>query len=345
MNAKAASAWRHRLFMAGAAGALAVVILVLGYLGVRNEPLPQNSPVKKLGVALVMAPQSALMQIALVNGYFTEEGLDLAVTPTTHGKIGLDLLLQGDADLVTTAEVPFVLQVLSGQRLGIAATVLTASNEMAVVARRDHDILAPRDLTKKKIGVTLGTTGEYFLWTFLIRQRLRPDSVTLVDLPPGQIVQALADGTVDAIATWQPIVSAAQSALGENGQKFTEANAYSETHVVVGRSEFLAGHPEVMEKLVRALLKAEQFNRSEPERALNLVAARLNIDVGALRSMWNDFHFDVNLLQSQLITLEDEARWAMERGYAKKGQLHNFLPNLYLDALWAVRPERVTVVR
>jgi len=53
----------------------------------------------------------------------------------------------------------------------------------------------------------------------------------------------------------------------------------------------------------------------------------------------------VDLLQSQLITMEDEARWAMARGYVAKGPVPNFLPNLYLDALLAVRPERVTVVR
>ena len=49
--------------------------------------------------------------------------------------------------------------------------------------------------------------------------------------------------------------------------------------------------------------------------------------------------------QSQLITLEDEARWAMARGYVDKGPVPNFLPHLHLDALLAVQPERVTVVR
>jgi NitT/TauT family transport system substrate-binding protein len=49
--------------------------------------------------------------------------------------------------------------------------------------------------------------------------------------------------------------------------------------------------------------------------------------------------------QSQLITLEDEARWAMARGYIAMGPVPNFLPHLYLDALLAVQPERVTVLR
>lgn len=345
MTAETTSARRRRLVMAGAAAALTAVILVLTYLGIRSQAPTRDAPAEKLSIALVMAPQAALVQIALAKGYFTEEGLDLTITPTTHGKVGIELLLQGKAHLATTAEVPFVLQVLAGQPLGMAASMLTASNEMAVVARRDRGISSSRDLVKKRVGVTFGTTGEYFLWAFLIRQKLPPDSVTLVDVPPGQIAQSLADGVIDATATWQPIVSAAQLALGENAQTFTEANAYTETHLVVGRTDFFIAHPKAIEKLVRALLRAEQFNRSAPEKAMKLVADRLKIDIQVLRPIWNYFNFSVNLLQSQLITLEDEARWAMERGYANKGPVHNFLPNMYLDALLAVLSERVTVAR
>ncbi len=328
-----------------ALGVAVAVALALGYLGTQTRSSAPPAPVEKLSIAVVMAPHPALLQLAAAKGYFAEEGLEVAITPVTHGKLGIELLLQGKADLATAAEVPFVLQVLAGQPLGIAASVLGVSNDIVIVARRDRGISSPRDLMKKKVGVTFGTTGEYFLWAFLIRQKLPPDSVTLVDVPPGQIVQELAKGTLDAIATWQPIVFAAQSALGENARSFTEANAYAQTHVVVGRSDFLKGHPKAIEKFVRALLKAEQFNSSQPETALHLVAEWLKIDAQVLRPTWNDFDFRVNLLQSQLMTLEEEARWAMARGYVEQGPVPNFLPHLHLDALLAVRPERVTVVR
>ena len=48
--------------------------------------------------------------------------------------------------------------------------------------------------------------------------------------------------------------------------------------------------------------------------------------------------------QAQLITLEEVARWAMARGHAPQQPMPNFLPHLYLEALLAERPERVTVV-
>ena len=64
-----------------------------------------------------------------------------------------------------------------------------------------------------------------------------------------------------------------------------------------------------------------------------------------LRPIWMNFKFNIDLRQSHLATLEDQARWAMARGYAAQGPVPNFLPHLYTDALLAVQPERMTVLR
>ena len=70
------------------------------------------------------------------------------------------MLAQRKTDMAAAAEVPFVIAVLNGQPFAIAATIVSVSTEMAVVARRDRSIAQPRDLMGKKIGVTLGTSGE-----------------------------------------------------------------------------------------------------------------------------------------------------------------------------------------
>ena len=98
------------------------------------------------------------------------------------------------------------------------------------------------------------------------------------------------------------------------------------------------------QKLLRAVLQAEQYQRSQPQEALNLLARRLKVEVRALQPGWSDFKFKVELRQSLLVTLEDQARWAMARGYVAAGPVPNLLPHLYLDALLAVQPERVSVV-
>jgi NitT/TauT family transport system substrate-binding protein len=348
-NKKLASEVRSRRIRAPIVVVIALgiaVLLALGYASGRGLfPSPPAAPVENLRVALGLTPDAALLHIAAAKGYFADEGLAVTLLPVSHGKVALDLLAQGKADLASAADVPFVISVLKGERLGIAAAVVSVPNEMAVVARRDRGIASSQDLLGKRVGVTFGTNGEYFLWAFLIRHKLAPDSVTLVDLPPGRMARELKNGTIDAVSTWEPIRSEAHAALGDNARSFVGPDAYSASQVVVGRSEFLKARSGAIERLMRALLKAEAFNRSEPQQALALVADLLRLDARALlASGWKDFQLKVDLRQSQLVTLEDEARWAMARGYADKGPIPNFLPHLHLDALLAVQPERVTVV-
>jgi ABC-type nitrate/sulfonate/bicarbonate transport system substrate-binding protein len=330
---------------------LAVVAAVLGLVGVLAilatgawRPFGAAEPPESLRIALASTPHAALLHLAAAKGFFADEGVSVDLVPVSHGKAALDLLAQGKTDLAAAAEVPLVIAVLQGEPFSVAASMLSVSTEMAIVGRRDRGISQPADLQGKRIGVTLGTSGEYFLWAFLIRHKLQPDGVVLVDLPPGRIAGELERGTIDAASAWQPVRLNAESALGDRALSFTAPAAYTVTHVVVGRSAYLKAQPRVVRKVVRALLKAEAFNRSQPELAAAVVAQRLQLDPVALSPGWGELSFRVNLLQSHLVTLEDEARWAMTRGHAPSQPVPNFLAHLYLDALRAEQPERVTVV-
>ncbi len=333
--------WR-RAGLIGMAGIVAVLLAFLAYQAFVSQRTVVAAD--KLSIAVPSAPHAALIHLALAKRYFDDEGLALSSVPVTHGKLALELLAQGRVDMAAAAELPFAVKVMNGQSFSLVASIASATSEMAVIARRDRHIDGPGDLAGKRVGVTLGTSGEYFLWAFLIRHQLAPESVTLVDIPPERLDAELAGGRVDAIAAWQPTRARAVAALGKDGLELVEPNAYTATYVLVGQRQFLQAHPAIPEKLLRALLRAEDFMRRQPEQAQQLVAQRLQVPFETLRPRWDDQDFRVDFLQSQLITLEEEAHWAVARGYAPPGPDPNFLPHLYLDGLLQVRPERVTVV-
>ena len=90
---------------------------------------------------------------------------------------------------------------------------------------------------------------------------------------------------------------------------------------------------------------AEAINTAKEGAAVALDTLGVKaLDAKTLEPGWKDFAFRVDLHQSLLPTLEDEALWAMARGYAASGPVPNFLPHLHLATLLAVQPERVTVV-
>lgn len=345
LNDEAAGpALRRRRWLIYGSGLAFAITLALGVWLTQPAPPRPFAASERLTLAVPAAPHAALLHLAAAKGLFADEGLEVQIVSVSHGKVALELLAAGKADLAAAAELPFVVEVMNGQPLAIVASVASATSEMAVIARRDRGIQRPGDLSGKRVGVTRGTSGEYFLWAFLIRHKLALDAITVIDLPPDQLDKQLANGVLDAIAAWQPTRFRAETALGAGAITLTEPSAYTASYVVAGQVGYLRQHPQAIEKLLRALLKAEDSLQAEPLRAQQMVADRLGVAAAALQSSWRDQAFRVDLLQPLLITLEDEARWAMARGHAPKGAVPNFLPHLYLDALLAVRPVRVTVV-
>lgn len=292
-----------------------------------------------------MVPHAGLLHLAAALGYFQDQGIDASLKREIHGKAALAELLQGGADLAVVADVPVVIEVLKGVPLTLVASVANAPTELAVLGRVDRGIRGPGDLAGKRVGVSLGTSGEYFLWAFLVRHRMAPEAPRLIDLPPAKLIEALKYGDVDAIAAWQPVRHAAELGFGDAIVSLTAPDAYAQRFVLVGQREYVHAHTQELRRLIRAMLVAENFVNTSPLRAKRVLADLFKLSPEILDPSWQDMTLEVEQQQAQLVTLEDVATWAMARGYAARQPLPNFLSHLDLDALYAVSPERVTVVR
>ena len=296
-------------------------------------------------IAVPVVPHAGLIHIASARGFFRDRGLEATLLPQSYGKAALAELVQGRADLAVAADVPVVVEILKGASLSIVASVANASNELAVLGRIDRGIRTPGDLRGRRVGVTLGTSGEYFLWAFLVRHRIAPQSLQLIDLPPAQLIESLRHDLVDAIAAWQPVRHEAELAFGDRIVSLHAPDAYAQNYVLVGQHDYVLAHQEALRRVVRALLDAQAFVDADPQTAKKMLAGLLKLSPETLDPSWRDVTLEVEQQQAQLVTLEDVATWAMARNYAPSQPMPNFVSHLALDTLLAVSPERVTVVR
>jgi ABC-type nitrate/sulfonate/bicarbonate transport system substrate-binding protein len=296
-------------------------------------------------LAAVSNPDFSLILVALAEGYFAEEGLMVKVKTFAVGKAALAELIKGEADLATALETPVMFAILGGERLSVAAAIGTSDRNMAIAASVKAGIARPEDLRGKAIGLTRGTAAEYFLNSFLVALKIGDSSVRLVDTPPGDLVGDLKAGKVDAAVLWSPLILQARAALGERGTVLYGENVYTANNCLVGDQAFLRKNPEAIKGVVRALLRAEDLLGKNPERALPDIAAATGIEVASLRPMISLFRFRVTLDQSLVLVLEDESRWARSKNLGGKAAMPNFLDNIYPDALIAVAPERVRLIR
>src|SRR5208283_5243276 len=126
----------------------------------------------------------------------------LDAIPQVHpfGKIALNAVVEGKADLGTVADTPIVFTVMNGQKIAILATTQTSNRNEAIIARRDRGIAKPADLKGKKIGVPFGTHADFFTDIFLIAHGIDREKVKTIDIKPDEIATALVTGRVDAVS-------------------------------------------------------------------------------------------------------------------------------------------------
>ncbi|MBJ6726832.1 NrtA/SsuA/CpmA family ABC transporter substrate-binding protein [Geomonas sp. Red875] len=304
----------------------------------------EQKTVEPVTLAIATLPDTALCQIALSRGYFAAEGLD--VTPHLHryGKPALEDVLQRKADIATVAETPIIHSIMNGDRISVIATIATSKRSNAVVARRDRGIPTFEQLRGKTIAATLGTTSEFFLHSYLIAHGIPVAAVRIVNLDAESIPDALARGDVDAASTLSPYTTIAAQALGTGSVTFEDPDVFRANFTMVATPEFVRAHPGMVTKVLKALLRAEDFARNRPAEAQRIVADFTGQQGEFLRDYWNQAHLAVTLDQALLLSLEDESEWLLRKGGAREKAVPNYLDYLYLDGLKSVKPAAVTII-
>jgi NitT/TauT family transport system substrate-binding protein len=311
----------------------------------QEKPEKYTVPVEKVTIAEAGQPIGALLYVAFENGYFTNEGLDITFKPHTSGRDSLNSVLEGKADLATTAETPIVHTILAGESTYTIATIGTSETNMAVIARKDRGISTPSDFKGKKFGATSRTNGAFFLHTILILNGISTDDVEIVDLRPEETFDALVESEVDAVSAWNPHLVRLQKELGDKAVSFYGDGIYIWTWNIVARENFVTEKPETILKIVRALIKAGEFIKEKPGESRKIIADSIGMEEGLLNELWDIYDFSVTLEQSLLITLEDESRWAIKNNLTEATEVPNYLNYIYFDALEELNPEAVTIIR
>jgi len=317
-----------------------VVLIVAGaltYLLINN----QNTNLEQVSITDVNVVYSGILYVAENQGYFTKNGLNVTFQEYPNVEAGFNDLANGKVDFAQSSEYQIVRAVFDNRDIQVIATIDKA-DLMNLIGRKDHGIENVSNLVGKRIAVGQGTIREFYLGRYLNLNGLSIQNVNIVYLSLQESVDAVANGTIDAMvvpdAVWYNQVMAK---LGSNGVVFPIQAGQPVFTQLAGRSDYIATHSQTVVKLLTALYEAETYILNHPAEAEAIVQNRLNMtsdDVG-----WSSYRFALSLDLALLTAMRDEAQWMINNNLTNQTQVPDFTDHIYTDALRLVKPDSVTI--
>ncbi|MBY0268309.1 MAG: ABC transporter substrate-binding protein [Burkholderiales bacterium] len=344
MNHPAPASRSPHLLRWSALGAAVMAGAALLILFWTRQDAPPPRATEKLVIAHVAQPAFALIYIAAARGYFAEEGLNEELQPHALGRDALTSVIEGKADLATAYETPVVRRIYEGDALGIVSALHTSKFSQALLARRDSGIAAISDLKGKRIGVTPGTSMEFLLHLLLATEGVPATSVTRVSLEPADYESAIIRKQVDALVVFGTHLQSLQQQAGKDALAVFYSDLYIETSLLAGMRDKLLAKPLVMQQLLKAIVQAQEFTRSNPAESLEIVVKQLTdrYPESAIRRAWTDLRFDIELDNLLLTLLTQEARWLRDAG-AFGTAVPDFRQYILAEFLHDVKPGAATL--
>jgi NitT/TauT family transport system substrate-binding protein len=328
-------------------GVVIVVFGVIAYVLLRQRgPKKYTGPLERITFGVDFSVISAPVWVAEKRGYFQKEGLDVKIRDYSSGITALrDMLEKGNLNMVTVAQTPVMYNSFSKNNYAIIAAMACSYEDVLLLTRGENGIKTSTDLKGKKIGTPVGSSGHFFLGLFLVHNGLKISDVTVIDIDAPDLPKALSEGRVDAIAIWQPHIYNAQKLLDRKTLLLPSKNIYREDFYFVPNKNFIKNNPEALKKFLKAIDRAENFIHENREEAINVVSERLRLDRETVNSFWNGYEFKLFLDQTVLTGLEAEARWAIKNKYTTAIKIPDYLDFIRTDALKAIKPEAVNIIR
>jgi NitT/TauT family transport system substrate-binding protein len=322
---------------------LAVIVVTGGSHGQASAE-SGGAPLEALSICVGGTPSLPVL-LAHEQGLFIQEGLEVTVKQYLVGLLALEAMFAGECDMATVAETPVVMKSFERQDFSIVATTATSDDATRVLANKERGIQRPEDLKGKRIFVHKNTINHFFVEMFLARIGLSAKDVTLIYQDVEDFSEAITKGTIDAFVGTDLTISKPRKALGDQAVIFNSPGLCLMIYNLAVKNSVIKERPQLVKSVLRALLKGEDVFAQKRPQAITALAKATNCNEHDMAATLAAYRWQIELSQTMLLSLEQEALWAIDSGLTNKTRIPNYLDFIYRDALFSLRPEAVTMLK
>ncbi len=266
------------------------------------RPAPEKT---HLTVAVLPLVDDAPLYVGVQQHLFADQGLDVQPRIVKTGAEAVDLVSSGKVDVAVSSNTTILLAAAKGKPLRIVAEAALATHRSVdVLVHPASGIESVRDLVGKKFAV-----GNLTCTCLLaVRARIRnlgvdPGKVTFVAVPQAQMPEELRTRKVDAVVTYEPWVTVAQTTFGarELFDPVSGATAGLPLHSYIVNADFARTKPRTVAALQRGLIAAQRMaaDRRQVEAVIPMLT-KVSPKIAAVISL-PDFPTSVSVIRLQRI--------------------------------------------
>jgi NitT/TauT family transport system substrate-binding protein len=253
-----------------------------GLLGLNPRPVAAEPPPETTRLRLIQAPTICQAAQFVAEAFFRTEGFTDLEYIKKPGVKGIETALaSGEASMNMHFNARLLMEIDAGDPVVILAGGHSGCFELFGTER----VRTIRDLKGKTVGVLeLASSQHAFISSMAAYVGLDPQKdITWVTQPPGESMQQLVDGKIDAFLGFPPQPQELRAML--------QAQNVQSVHVVVnsmadrpwsqyvccmvaGNREFVRRHPVAVKRALRAIFQASDLIAREPERTARFLVDR-----------------------------------------------------------------------
>ena len=262
--------------------------------------------------------------VGLENGEFAKE---LGSTPiktriVDSGPEVVEALFTKSADLGYMGPAPFVIGYVKSKGDDLKILASATSGGASFVVQKDSTVLSAADLSGKKIAAPfIGNTQDVSLRHYLAENNLKSlekgGTVTVYNIANPEIYTLFAKGDIDAAWVPEPTATMLVDQLGGK-RLFKEEETWPDKKfssvLLVGRTEFLEKHPDLVEKWITAHTNTVNWIKENPDKTESTFIDFYKKHTGKKLSP-NIVHDSFSNVQITLEPLPNSIRTFAERAY------------------------------
>ncbi len=238
----------------------------------------------------------------------------------------IDSILKGDTQLTV---LPVELAGVAMLKGDVYIVALDNTMNQAIIAPRDSPIESPRDLVGRRVAVVVGS-GTYALFKSFMKElygitvdESGPSDVIVVNVRPGDVIDAIVRGDADAGVIWDPVVSLAiakfdMKVVASYEELWSRWGGQGKPPMLVwiARGEIVSDRKS-LEGVWEAHKRAAEKWNGDKEYTVNLLVRLYNLDPQVAELVWerNKMYTGLCITEEMKESMIKVWKLAVEGGY------------------------------